>query len=159
MRQTSLQKIVLALGLACALGRSGAAQTTGCANFNAYTINGQNPGSTSCQNLVFPSSSSLTFSVSTSSTATFVSLVFTFCPCTPAAITFPPCGTKIQTVDLDLTCPLVAVSGIPVAGVFTFTVPPFGCPGVTVLSTQAVVIDPACSNGFILTQAYRFACI
>ena len=97
-----------------------AAQTTGFAGINDYTVNGFTSGSTSCNFVLVPVGSPITFTV-TAAPGSPVLILFVFdCPCTPNVVIFPNCGPPLvfPSTSLDL---LYSFPGCPSFAVFGFS--------------------------------------
>ena len=148
-----------------------AAQTTGVAGINDYTVNGVAPGSSSCPQVCIPTPGIITMNVNTVPGA-FVVIVFTDCPCRGCAIPwaanactpaipngiFPACSTTNQSIDFFpipgcnviwsgtaiATAAGQATILLPVPLIAIGTVP---CSTFQMISTQAIVFDPCGLGG------------
>ncbi|MFY9344210.1 MAG: hypothetical protein WAT39_17090 [Planctomycetota bacterium] len=170
-----LTRLVLLLSTAAPFA---AAQTTGIANKNDYTINALTPGSVSCTTLCFQTPVALNCSVSTAA-GNPVIFAWSFCPCfagftceapntcVPAIPATACAATTNQSFDLQLGCVLSLFAGVSTAGAIgssmTLNIPNIGpaAPCSVQLATQAVVLD-TCGLGLsflpgplVLTQAYN----
>lgn len=151
-----------------------AAQTTGVAGINDYTVNGSTPGSSSCPAVCIPTPGTITMTVNTVPGA-FVIFVWTDCPCTGCAIPWAanvctpsiPNGTSSACASTNQSLDFLPVPGCNIlftgtafanaAGLasIVLTVGSLGngtvpCGPFNRLSTQAVVFDPCGVGGIPL---------
>ncbi len=164
--ESPMSRIATLAALTLSLSLGLAAQTTGIPCCNDYTINGFGSGTTSCTPYFNPPLSPLVFAVETTPTATSVFFAFA-CQCLPGSVVFPGCCGTLVSIDIDLSCLFGAPIGpFPVTsapnvcgtpGTASWTVP--FCPPLTRFATQALVLDPNCSSGFYVTQAYDVTCL
>lgn len=138
------------------------AQTTGVICCNDYTINGFGSGSTSCTTYVNPPNTPMVLNVSAGIASPLVIFGFSLCPCFPGYAVIPSCCAPVNSLDLDLSCPIFTWNVIPVphpalCNVATLAIG--SCPPGISFATQALVIDPACPAGAQFTQAYDVLCL
>ena len=157
----AVSRLILTFALAAAPAMS---QTTGVPLTNDYTINGLGSGTTSATPLTV-SSGFVNFEVSTQPGIP-VFYLFSFCPAVPGFVGLPPqtaclppmpytaiSGTTNQSIDLDVGCPMIVITGQTGSdGVASFNVslPP------GFMSTQAVSMHPCATGIFpmLMTQAF-----
>lgn len=172
--KTSRRNPFAAFAATLTFAAAAAAQTTGVAGINDYTINGSVPGSQSCTSLCLPSPTVLTMSVNTIP-GTAVIVVWTDCPCRGCAIPWPAnscapsipngiipaCLTTNQSIDFfpvpgcSILFQATLIANAAGVASMTVTVPPLSagtvpCGPNTRLTSQAVVIAPCGVGGLPL---------
>jgi len=162
-RVLTLSSVLFAAAL---LAAPSSAQVTGTPGLNDYTINSTASGSTSCNLVVVPFSSPITFAISGAPNTNFIAILLfsvpgAICPCTAGFNPLAANCAGIQSWDLPLGtvgCNMVLVFGTT-DGAGNFSVTAASCPSGTRFSTQTVLLGPTACPPKVWTQAYDVTCL